>query len=98
MTEKEKAQLLHALNSEVATMPVIEMSIATHELINMIGFLQLALRHPQASQTKSAKNLKELILDFRNTLFQDSPNTQKIIDLGLENQGFILDSKSPASN
>lgn len=65
-------QLLHAFKAEMLAlstdMPHIELMIRPADAWILLSFLQLALRHPQAASTESARDARRLALRLQELI------------------------------
>jgi len=75
----------------------IIMDIDLKALLQLAATLQLALQHPEFSKTDSAKFIRSMILDWRDSLPPDMPATKRIIDLGFH-QRFDVELGTSSGN
>lgn len=54
------------------------------DTINLIGFLQLSLRHPSAAKTKSAVNVRDFIKSFTDSLPPENTAIREVIAQGYD--------------
>jgi len=86
MNAEEQAEFAAALTREHADQgdaPIeIKFSATTSELLNVLGMLQVAFRHPTAGKSLSAKYAKRFARCLEERLAQIGPATARLCAMG----------------